>query len=525
MSSWKVSLVVLACFPISVFAGALRSKRHVQGGSDSSGSENKGKRGRKKRSQAVAQQLPGQDDGGPNGQIAAAFTQMRTISAFSMHKEIGDQYCSVTFEASMRRRAGSLLSGFLFGISNSTSSFTNALTYYYGATLITKGEIDFQQLMTAMMALMMSAIGLGNAMLGLGDQAEGLIAAMRIFASIDDGRSSPIDGLSQTGLKPEGRARGRIELRNVNFRYPTRPDVEVCRDYSLVIEPGTTVAFVGPSGSGKSTIMNLLLRNYDVEGGEILLDGVNIKDLNVRWLRAQFGSVGQEPVLFKGTISENIAKGRADAVNIPLKTFDDVLSEENGNECSVSCLSSGNAKVTQQQDYATREEVPPPTAIAGGGDVELGRVKSTAATLNGVPDDVIEATTKANAHDFVSAFSLGYSTDVGESSAMVSGGQKQRIAIARALIKRPAVLLLDEATSALDAASEKVVQASIDALQANKSQTVIVIAHRLTTIVGCDRICVVDQGRVVESGTHESLLRNKSGLYSTLWARQQQTSL
>ena len=123
--------------------------------------------------------------------------------------------------------------------------------------------------MQAMMALMLSAIGLGNALMGLGDQKEGLLAAKRIFNSIDDGLKSPIDGLSQTGLKPEGRAKGRIELRNVNFRYPSRPDAEVCIDYSLVIEPGTTVALVGPSGSGKSTIFNLLLRQYDPLEGQV----------------------------------------------------------------------------------------------------------------------------------------------------------------------------------------------------------------------------------------------------------------
>ena len=122
-----------------------------------------------------------------------------------------------------------------------------------------------------------------------GDQKEGLLAAKRIFAAIDAGKASPIDGLSEVGLKPDSRPIGRIELKNVFFRYPTRPEVEVCKDYNLVIEPGQVVALVGPSGSGKSTIMNLLLRYYDPIEGQVLLDGQDIRELNVRWLRSQIG--------------------------------------------------------------------------------------------------------------------------------------------------------------------------------------------------------------------------------------------
>jgi ATP-binding cassette subfamily B (MDR/TAP) protein 1 len=139
--------------------------------------------------------------------------------------------------------------------------------------------------------------------------------------------------------------------------------------------------------------------------------------------------------------------------------------------------------------------------------------------LTGVPDDVINAAKQSYAHDFISLFPQGYHTDVGEGSVMVSGGQKQRIAIARALIKQPAVLLLDEATSALDAASERYVQQSIDALQASKAQTTIVIAHRLSTIRNADKIVVIDGGMVVEQGSHDELLI-KDGLYAYLWEKQ-----
>ena len=539
-ATWKVSLVVLACFPVSVIAGALRTQRNQNGGSDQTQTaEDEGKSKKKKALGAKA--VMGSDvASGPSGVIAAAFTHMRTVSAFSMQHVVSRQYCEMTLASSLRRRQGSAYSGMLLGVSNSASAFTNALTYWYGATLITANEIDFKQLMTAMMALMLSAIGLGQALLGLGDQKEGLLAAKRIFDSIDDGVNSPIDGLSQAGQKPPQRATGRIELKHVSFRYPTRPEMEVCKDYSLVIEPGTTVALVGPSGSGKSTIMNLLLRNYDPLQGQVLLDGVDIKDLNVRWLRAQIGYVGQEPVLFSGTILDNIQRGRADAVDIPLKSLQELINEHShARNDMCPCFMDVNGMTDEghlpAQGTQNKPGAPRPAVNMGGkkpdsqinlsvnslSDLEGGKRDTIPASTEHIPADVIEAAMSGNAHDFIREFTEGYDTDVGESSAMVSGGQKQRIAIARALIKKPSVLLLDEATSALDSASERVVQQSIDMLQANKTQTTIIIAHRLTTIVNADKIVVIDAGQVCEQGTHDELLR-KNGLYAQLWAKQQQ---
>ena len=266
---------------------------------------------------------------------------------------------------------------------------------------------------------------------------------------------------------PHGRSQGRVELREVYFAYPTRPDVDVCRNYSLVVEPGEVVALVGPSGCGKSTIMSLLLRFYDPRQGQVLLDGIDIRTLNVRWLRAQLGYVGQEPVLFAGSIAENIARG-----------------------IDVSIASRMSSKLVE-------------------GPTESGKVSPSLMNL------VRAAAKLANADDFISAFPNGYDTDVGPGGAALSGGQKQRIAIARALVRRPAVLLLDEATSALDAASERLVQESIDQLQQAKMQTTLVIAHRLSTIRNADKIAVVNNGQVKELGKHEELLA-LNGIYADL---------
>ena len=256
------------------------------------------------------------------------------------------------------------------------------------------------------------------------------------------------------------------------------------------------VALVGPSGSGKSTIMNLLLRFYDPVAGQVLLDGVDIKDLNVRWLRSQIGYVGQEPVLFAGSVADNIAKGRVDFGDNAMKALEASRLGAKGNTTTT----------TNTTAVATTSVLP--TNV----DVEHG-------ASGGVPDDIRRAAEDSNAHEFITKFTQGYDTDVGQGSIMVSGGQKQRIAIARALIKKPAVLLLDEATSALDASSERLVQESIDALSTTHQQTTIIIAHRLTTIKNADKIAVIDKGEVVEIGKHDELIA-MNGLYAQLWNKQ-----
>ena len=515
-ASWKITLVVLATFPINIAAGAMRmaerSGQHLETDDDKlledENKKLKAKSLKNKNSKAngsatelvpLGIETPAPANvvkGGEGGLISSAFINMRTVSAFSIQYEVSEQYGKMTEGNSARRQGACFYSGFIFGISQASMYFCYALLFWYGATLIVAGSITFVQLMTAMLALMLGALGLGQALNDLGDQTAGLQAAKRIFSAIDAGKASPIDGLSETGLKPDSRPKGRIELKNVFFSYPTRPEVEVCKDYSLVIEPGQVVALVGPSGSGKSTIMNLLLRFYDPVRGEVLLDGQNIRDLNVRWLRSQIGYVGQEPTLFSGSVSDNIARGRA-AFSAPLPTLQEVMIQQNAG----GCLSMFPKKETASKNEDT---------IA---DIESGY------RIDGTPDDVLVASRLSYSHDFITSFTEGYKTDVGESSVMVSGGQKQRIAIARALIKQPSVLLLDEATSALDAASERIVQQSIDELQASKAQTTIIIAHRLSTIRNADKIIVIDGGRVVEEGTHEELL-TLNGLYAYLWEKQ-----
>ncbi len=240
---------------------------------------------------------------------------------------------------------------------------------------------------------------------------------------------------------------GNIDFKNVSFSYPTGDTGKgVLKNLSLSIESGKTVALVGPSGGGKTTLCNLIPRFYEIDEGEITIDGHNIKDLTRQSLRKNIGTVAQDVFLFSGTIRENIAYGNLDA---------------------------------------TEEEI-------------------------------IEAAKKANIHDYIMQLEKGYDTAVGERGINLSGGQKQRISIARVFLKNPPILILDEATSALDNVTEMQIQQSLEELA--KGRTVIVVAHRLSTIQSADEILVMTADGIAERGTHEQLL-SSNGIYAGLYNR------
>jgi ATP-binding cassette, subfamily B (MDR/TAP), member 1 len=265
-------------------------------------------------------------------------------------------------------------------------------------------------------------------------------SAEELFRTID--RKSEIDPLSDEGLVPETCA-GVIEIKDITFAYPARPDTTVLKDLTLSAPAHQTTALVGASGSGKSTIIGLLERWYDQPKGVILLDGVDIRELNLTWLRTNVRLVQQEPVLFSGTVYENVACGLFG---------------------------------TEKADLPEAEQ----------------------RTL------VEKACKDAYADEFIARLPKGYDTLLGERAMNLSGGQKQRLAIARSIVSEPTVLLLDEATSALDPKAEKIVQQALD--RVSKNRTTIVIAHKLSTIRTADNIAVMADGAVVEQGTHEELL-------------------
>ena len=237
------------------------------------------------------------------------------------------------------------------------------------------------------------------------------------------------------------RSRGHVTFDNVSFSYRDRRDT--LANVSFDAPPGTRVAIVGPTGAGKSTLLSLIPRFYDARAGRVLLDGHDVRDLTLASLRAQVSVVLQEPLLFSGTLGDNIRYGRLDS--------DD--------------------------------------------------------------DDVVEAAKAANAHDFIAKLPHGYETMIGERGARLSGGERQRISVARAFLRDAPILILDEPTSSIDSKTESVILDALERLM--EGRTTFVVAHRLSTIDDADLILVMNNGRVVEHGSHDELLALR-GLYAQL---------
>lgn len=310
----------------------------------------------------------------------------------------------------------------------------------YGGWRVIGGAQDSEKFFAFITAVLMAYEPLKRLSKLQVDLNTSLIGVKMYFDFLDTAGSED----ARENAKPVLRVdRGQIEFDHVSFGY--RPDEPVLRDLSLVVEGGKTTALVGQSGGGKSTIVNLIMRLYHVDAGQIRVDGQPIEAVALPSLRAAMAHVGQDVFLFAGSIRDNIAAGRPRA------------SEA----------------------------------------------------------EIIAAAKAAHAHEFISQFERGYATPVGERGLQLSGGQRARIAIARAVLKDAPIILLDEATAALDSESEVAVQMALEELCANR--TVVVIAHRLQTVLRADKICVVENGRIVEEGTHAELLA-RGGRYFHLHA-------
>ncbi|KAL6159786.1 hypothetical protein ACJQWK_06024 [Exserohilum turcicum] len=392
--------------------------------------------------------------------LANAFAEgvlasVRTVHAFGMRRQLVRTYDGFLAKAHAWGDKISLLFGILYSAEYTIIYLGYALAFWRGFHMLADGEVSKTgDVFTVLLSVVIAALSITQLAPYSIEFTRAASGAAQLFVLID--RKTGIDPFDPSGEQPDSLT-GDVELDNVSFAYPTRPNVAVLDNFSLRAPAGKVTALVGHSGSGKSTIVGLLERWYNPTSGSIKLDGRPIESLNIAWLRRNIRLVQQEPVLFSGTVFDNIAHGL------------------NG---------------TPLQDAAYEEQ--------------LARVQDAARI--------------AFAHDFISQLPQGYNTDIGQRGSLLSGGQKQRIAIARSLVSNPKVLLLDEATSALDPHAEAIVQQALD--RAAAGRTTIVIAHKLATIRRADNIVVMSRGTIFEQGTHDALIA-ASGAYSRLVAFQQ----
>jgi ATP-binding cassette subfamily B protein len=306
----------------------------------------------------------------------------------------------------------------------------------YGNTELTIGDI------TVMVALLGRMYGPVNSLLNI--QVD-VIRSMALFDRIFEYFDLPVEiDNDPEAVKPE-MFTGDLVFDGVSFHYD--PEQPILNDVNFELKPGSSVAIVGPSGAGKSTIINLIPRLYDVTGGRILLDGVDIRKLDLAYLRQHIGVVTQDTYLFNGTIRENLLYAKPDATQAEIE----------------------------------------------------------------------KACSEANIHAFISGLPKGYDTVVGNRGMKLSGGEKQRLSIARIILRKPGLIIFDEATSSLDSISEHAIQEAIEPILAKS--TSLIIAHRLSTILSADEILVLEKGRIVERGDHETLVK-KGGIYTTLYNTQ-----
>jgi ATP-binding cassette subfamily B (MDR/TAP) protein 1 len=446
------------------------------------------------------------------------FSSIRVVTAFGAEEKLGKQHEDILEKAAQNARRAAPLMGLMLAPSMMSVWGTFAISFWFGIKQLSEGKMSNPGDITVVLfSVMMAVQHLGRVATPMIAIAKASSAASELFETID----TPVPGTS--GLKdPEVSADTDISFENVAFSYPSRPDVPILAGLDIHFEAGKVTAIVGPSGSGKSTLVGLVQRWYELLGttavdkttgttteptsadkqdekiqapkkkkwyqkhpknkdhdtkpaedritsdkdkdkvvdlgpntctGSIRVGGTNLREVDLKWWRSQIGLVQQEPFLFNDTLYNNVIYGL----------------------CG-----------TQYEDLPKEEKM----------------------------KMVEEACREAYAEEFIVKLPEGYETLVGESGIKLSGGQRQRIAIARSIIKQPPILILDEATSAIDVRTERIVQQALDRVSQNR--TTIVIAHRLSTIRRADKIVVLRQGKLVEQGTHDELLKIDVGVYRSL---------
>ena len=438
---WKLGLVVIfGGLPPLVFCGYLRIRLEVKLENDTS----------KRFSESA-------------GLAGEAVGEIRTISSFTLERHVLDSYKEMLSGIERTNLAAIVWTMLWYSLSQSISLLVLALGFWYGSRLLSYGEYSPNQFFIIFIAVVFAGeaaaqfFGYTTSLTKAKGAANYIFWMRSLKPKVAEDTSKPGPPSKEDDISPPN-----LDIDEVDFAYPLRPNIPVIRNLDVKIPSGEFTAFVGASGSGKSTLIALLERFYDPTSGTINISSPSadherkLADLDPRKYRELIGLVSQEPVLYSGTVRENIALGLARPIE---KGRDDIKKEI---------------------------------------EIEVS------------DQEIEEACRNANIFDFITSLPDSYNTQVGAKGTQLSGGQKQRIAIARALIRKPKLLLLDEATSALDSESERVVQEALDS--AREGRTTVAIAHRLSTIRSADTIVVINRGKIVEMGSHDELIE-KRGIY------------
>ncbi|MCL2098985.1 MAG: ABC transporter ATP-binding protein/permease [Oscillospiraceae bacterium] len=390
-----------------------------------------------------------------NGHIEEMVTGQKTVIAFNRQKQAIEQFDEINKKLRRDSVFAQIFSGVIGPLMNVLNNLSFACVAIAGGVLMMNREAIAD---SVLLTVLCGSISIGTIQLFINlsrqfsrpinelanqfNMIQSAIAgAERVFEVLDQAPETD----NGTLLLPQANVRGDVEFKNVNFGYT--PEKPVLKDFSVGVKTGQKIALVGPTGAGKTTVVNLLTRFYEIDGGGIFLDGLNITDIKKEELRRLIGIVLQDTVLFTGTIRDNIRYGRLDA-----------------------------------------------------SDKEIEQAAKT-----------------ANADGFISRMRNGYDSELSESGGNLSQGQRQLISIARAVLADPKILVLDEATSSVDTRTEMHIQQAMQELM--KNRTCFIIAHRLSTIRGADNILVIEDGRIVESGSHIELMIAR-GAYYTLYQNQ-----